>query len=36
VIHSLGKGGFTSALELEVLNDPTTRRHRSQFARRDK
>ena len=36
VTHSIGEGGFTSSLELEVRNDPTSRRHRSHFARRDK
>jgi phage protein D len=31
VRHSIGEGGFTSALELEVRDDPTTDRHRSHF-----
>lgn len=31
VRHSIGEGGFTSALELEVRDDPTTDRHRNHF-----
>jgi phage protein D len=31
VTHTIGDGGFTSSLELEVRDDPTTERHRSQF-----
>jgi phage protein D len=31
VTHTIGDGGFTSALELEVRDDPTTDRHRSHF-----
>jgi uncharacterized protein len=31
--HTLGDGGFVSALELEVRDDPTTDRHRSHFRR---
>ncbi|MFP6562391.1 phage late control D family protein [Paraburkholderia sp. B3] len=31
--HTLGDGGFTTALELEVRDDPTTDRHRSHFRR---
>ena len=33
--HTIGDGGFTTALELEVRNDRTSRRHRSRMARRD-
>ncbi|KWC22744.1 late control protein [Burkholderia ubonensis] len=29
--HTIGDGGFTTALELEVRDDPTTDRHRSHF-----
>lgn len=29
--HTIGEGGFTTALELEVRDDPTTDRHRSHF-----
>ncbi|WP_181439868.1 phage baseplate assembly protein V [Paraburkholderia silvatlantica] len=29
--HAIGDGGFTTALELEVRDDPTTDRHRSHF-----
>lgn len=36
VTHRIGEGGFTSSLDLEVRNDPTSYRHRSRFARRDK
>lgn len=36
VTHTIGEGGFTSSLDLEVRNDPTSYRHRSRFARRDK
>ena len=31
VRHSIADGGFTSSLELEVRDDPTTDRHRSHF-----
>ncbi|PTB19560.1 late control protein [Trinickia symbiotica] len=31
VTHTIGEGGFTSSLELEVRDDPTTDRHRSHF-----
>jgi uncharacterized protein len=31
VRHSIGEGGFTSSLELEVRDDPTSTRHRSHF-----
>lgn len=31
VTHTIEDGGFTSALELEVRDDPTTDRHRSSF-----
>jgi phage protein D len=31
VKHSLGDGGFTTALELETRDDPTSDRHRSHF-----
>jgi mRNA interferase RelE/StbE len=31
--HTLGDGGFTTALELEVRDDPTKDRHRSHFRR---
>jgi phage protein D len=34
VTHTIGEGGFTSSLELEVRDDPTSHRHRSRFARR--
>jgi hypothetical protein len=30
--HTIGEGGLTTALELEVAGDQTTRRHRSHFA----
>lgn len=33
VTHIIGESGFTSALELEVRDDPTTDRHRSHFRR---
>lgn len=33
VRHSIGEGGFTSSLELEVRDDPTTSRHRNHFRR---
>jgi phage protein D len=31
VKHSVGDGGFTTSLELEMRDDPTTDRHRSHF-----
>lgn len=31
VTHTIGDNGFTSALDLEVRDDPTTDRHRSHF-----
>ncbi|CAN7191050.1 phage late control D family protein [Trinickia sp. LjRoot230] len=31
VTHSMADGGFTTGLELEMSNDPTTARHRSHF-----
>ncbi|WP_042266763.1 phage late control D family protein [Paraburkholderia heleia] len=34
--HTIGEGGFTTALELEVRDDPTTDRHRSHFRKGDK
>ncbi len=33
VRHELGEGGFTTALTLEVRDDPTTDKHRSHFRR---
>lgn len=33
-IHTIGDGGFTTALELEVAGDGVTDRHRSRFAKR--
>lgn len=33
--HTIGDGGFTTALELEVASDRTTSRHRSRFAKRE-
>jgi uncharacterized protein len=30
-IHKIGEGGFTTALELEIRDDPTSDRHRSHF-----
>jgi phage protein D len=32
--HTIGEGGFTTALELEMREDPTTTRHRSHFRKR--
>lgn len=29
--HTIGEGGFTTTLELEMRDDPTTDRHRSHF-----
>ncbi|MHA7338443.1 phage late control D family protein, partial [Burkholderia pseudomallei] len=29
--HTIGDVGFTTALELEMRDDPTTKRHRSHF-----
>ncbi|MDR5773162.1 phage late control D family protein, partial [Caballeronia sp. LZ002] len=35
VMHTLtGDAGFTTALELEVRDDPTTAKHRSHFRKR--
>lgn len=31
VRHSIGDGGFTSSIEMEVRDDPTTDKHRSHF-----
>jgi phage protein D len=31
VTHTIADGGYTTQLELEVLDDPTTKRHRSHF-----
>ncbi|KGX48112.1 phage late control D family protein [Burkholderia pseudomallei MSHR2138] len=31
--HTIGDVGFTTALELEMRDDPTTERHRSHFRR---
>ncbi len=31
--HTIGDVGFTTALELEMRDDPTTDRHRSHFRR---
>jgi phage protein D len=31
VRHSIADGGFTSSLEMEVRDDPTTDRHRAHF-----
>jgi phage protein D len=33
--HTIGEGGFTTALELEVRDDPTSDRHRSHFRKCD-
>jgi phage protein D len=34
--HTIGDGGFTTSLELEVRDDPTTDRHRSHFRKGEK
>ena len=36
VKHSVGDGGFTTGLELEMRDDPTSDRHRSHFRRSGK